>query len=158
MSIKFSLRTLFVLVAVSAIVALAIKYFSQRKPEKRAMVVNTQPAWSALAGARSIKLSRDGWSESYLDFPPYGSPDEVVVERGTTMKWFHSDYSTGGRYENVPVDRRITPKMQEDFEDILKVIEEESGVPADQFFRELEGSRFFTLKPGQLLHSKGNPP
>lgn len=155
MSIKFSLKTLFALVAVSAVVALAIKYFSQRKPEKRAMVVNTMPRWSALAGARRIALSRDGWRESYLDFPPYGSPDEVIVERGTTLNLF---YSTGGRYENVPVGRRITPEMQEDFEDILKVIEEESGVPADQFFRELEGSRFFTLKPGQLLHSKGNPP
>lgn len=158
MSLKFSLRTLFVLVAISAVVALAMKYYSQRKPEKRAMVVNVQPRWSAIAGARSIILSRDGGRDSYLDFPPYGSPDEVVVERGTTIKWFHSDYSTGGRYENVRVDRRITPRMQEDFEDILKVIEEESGVPADQFFGELEGSRFFTLKPGQLLHSKGNPP
>jgi hypothetical protein len=155
MSPKFSLRTLFVLVAVAAVVASVMKIYYQPKPEKREMVVNVQPPWSGIAGARSIALRRDGWSESYLDFPPYGSADQVIVERGTTEMRFHS---TGGRYENVRVDRRITPKMQEDFEDILRFIEEESGVPPDQFFRELEGSRFFTLKPDQLLHSKGNPP
>jgi len=154
--LTYRLSALFIVVSVSCLAAWVAALLLREKPLPRKLVIATAVHLdTGDALFRRYGISRIGWSEEYWDYPPYGSPDKIVVFRDGRQYQFYAKDTPA--FESWPVGLTMSPQMERnvrrDFAAINRFIQAKCpGETVDEVFAGLpNGCRFFALEADELL-------